>query len=274
MREELLSVLENKVLLLVGGKSALKASEAWVKDLHLKDLMWVTNSDTDTIESQNIVSRDPSSLCIVLIRNHESFLHQSATKWIQDNRVPLVKAFYSETSIFDALRTLHSDSIGRDFIPTSCQEAVEWAIDNYSYLIFSPNVLTDVPELDKYPDSATWAPKIMRALEALNTFTQGQFEGNIKESFWNWAPKGGLSQGAVTAVESESTTGKGDLRQQRTFIVPKEISSEERVFMPAHLKFGVTSASPRIHFTTDFVKTTGKTCVGYVGPHLETAGYA
>ena len=274
MREELLSVLENKVLLLVGGKSALKASEAWVKDLHLKDLMWVTNSDTDTIESQNIVSRDPSSLCIVLIRNHESFLHQSATKWIQDNRVPLVKAFYSETSIFDALRTLHSDSIGRDFIPTSCQEAVEWAIDNYSYLIFSPNVLTDVPELDKYPDSATWAPKIMRALEALNTFTQGQFEGNIKESFWNWAPKGGLSQGAVTAVESESTTGKGDLRQQRTFIVPKEISSEERVFMPAHLKFGVTSASPRIHFTTDFVKTIGKTCVGYVGPHLETAGYA
>ena len=114
MREELLSVLENKVLLLVGGKSALKASEAWVKDLHLKDLMWVTNSDTDTIESQNIVSRDPSSLCIVLIRNHESFLHQSATKWIQDNRVPLVKAFYSETSIFDALRTLHSDSLGRN----------------------------------------------------------------------------------------------------------------------------------------------------------------
>ncbi len=273
MREELLSVLENKVLLIVGGKSALKASEAWIEELHLKDLVWINNSDSDTIESQNIVSRDPSSLCIVLIRNHESFLHQSATKWIQDNRVPLVKAFYSETSIFDALRTLHSDAIGRDFIPTSCQEAVEWSMENHSNLMFSPNVLRDVAELDKFPDSVTWAPKIIRALEALNAFTQGRFKGTIKESFWMWAPKGGLSQGAITAVESESTTGQGDLRQQRTFTVPEEISSDLQVFMPAHIKFGVTSGSPRIHFTTDFCEKKGKTCVGYVGPHLETAGY-
>lgn len=274
LKEELLSVLEDKVLLVIGGRATLKSSEKWKEELRLKDLVWITNSDSDTIESQDIISNDPSSLCIVFIRGHESFLHQSATKWINDNRIPLVKAFYSETSIFDALRTLNSEAISRDFIPTSCREAIEWAIDNYSNLTFSPNVLADISELDRYPDSATWAPKIMRALEALNTFTQGQFDGIIKESFWNWAPKGGLSRGGVTAVESETTSSQGALKQQRTFSVPKEIDSDQRLFMPAHLKFGVTSGSPRIHFTTEFSRTHGITCIGYVGPHLDTAGSA
>ena len=273
LKEELLSVLEDKVLLVVGGRSALKSSEKWKDQLRLKDLSWITNSDTGTIESQEIISKDPSALCIVFIRGHESFLHQSATKWINDNRIPLVKAFYSETSIFDALRTLNSEAISRDFIPTSCQEAVEWAIANYNNLTFSPNVVTDVSELDKYPESAMWAPKIMRALEALNAFTKGQFDGTINESFWNWAPKGGLSRGGVTAVESETTSNHGTLRQQRTFSVPKEIDSDQRLFMPAHLKFGNTSAAPRLHFTTEFSRSHGVTCIGYVGPHLATYSY-
>jgi hypothetical protein len=43
--------------------------------------------------------------------------------------------------------------------------------------------------------------------------------------------------------------------------------------MPAHLKLpGGYPIGPRIHFSIDTLKPTGKLYIGYIGPHRENAG--
>ena len=72
--------------------------------------------------------------------------------------------------------------------------------------------------------------------------------------------------------ESEGTDNNPAFRSVRTFPVPAAVHSSSRIYMPAHFKLpGTYPNQPRIHFTLDGLKPTGKVWVGHVGPHLKNS---
>ena len=67
--------------------------------------------------------------------------------------------------------------------------------------------------------------------------------------------------------ESESVERNPELRNQRLFSVPLEVTDNGKIHMFSHITIGKRL---HIHFFDDYAKTS-KIYVGRIGPHLDTA---
>ncbi len=69
--------------------------------------------------------------------------------------------------------------------------------------------------------------------------------------------------------ESDSANANPKYRDARTFEVPRSVSAEGAVYMPAHIKLVAGGRpAPRLHFHDDTEGETKKIYVGHLGPHL------
>ncbi len=163
------------------------------------------------------------------------------------------------------------------FTPTVCAD-VGPAVERYLQgLVFPRSCWGPEEELDRH-SSGLWASRAWRALRSLDDYSQKKSQGDFTGNFIEYCNDGGLH--AIPAAwvalhESESTTGRDDLRAARTFPVAVEASSHGRAFMPAHIK--VTPGgkpAPRIHFLDDTGGQSGRVHIGYFGDHLQTSSAA
>lgn len=74
-------------------------------------------------------------------------------------------------------------------------------------------------------------------------------------------PDGG---GRVASGESATVQNNDEMRRRRVFPVPKSVDARGETEMFAHVKLGVGSTFPRLHF----IEHKGTVYVGYIGPHL------
>ena len=75
------------------------------------------------------------------------------------------------------------------------------------------------------------------------------------------------------ATESKTTGDDSDLVAVRTFTIPTSIESSGKAYMQQHVKIDKGGQSaPRIHLYDDSGGSTQRIYIGYIGPHLPTAG--
>lgn len=154
----------------------------------------------------------------------------------------------------------------------SCAEAIGLARQYLSNLDVGD---TDfhAAALDTYMKSPSWARKSWRALRALHDYADAKASG-FAGDFLAYCAEGPMGTSAIPAgwvamKESESTDNNPRYREARTFPVPIEVSSDELVYMCAHIKIEPGGRpAPRIHFYDDTSGRTGLVHVGYFGEHL------
>ena len=127
-------------------------------------------------------------------------------------------------------------------------------------------------DLDDEPERSTWAQTARRALDSLDRYARAKAAG-YRGSFENWLTSTDNDlRTSVVPTESSLTKKDKKFARLRTFEVPTEVSSTGEVVMWAHIRIGDTGPTPRLHYHDDTGGTTGKVYVGYIGPHLDTAG--
>lgn len=132
-------------------------------------------------------------------------------------------------------------------------------------------------ELDEFDTVNLAAKHCWDGLLALHDYARARAAGDHDGSLFNYlqqTPSGyqGFAVNRFAAVESESTSGRRDLAEQRRFPVPTGVDPSGSTLMWAHLKLGqIGRISPRLHFHDD-VAASGKVYVGYIGRHLGLAG--
>jgi len=162
--------------------------------------------------------------------------------------------------------------------PDSCGDAERLARELLQNLAVG-DIGRGIAQLDEYEKSVIWAKKIWMALRALDDYASAKTEGRHAGNFLSYCtdpPTAALPYSAqsVAMRESDSTESNPATRLARTFPVPVTLNDAGKQYMGAHLKIDAKgSPAPRIHFFDDTVPTgTGFIYIGYVGPHLPTAG--
>lgn len=165
---------------------------------------------------------------------------------------------------------------GEDWLPDSSVEALVAARELLPFLVIGATE-EDCGTLDDHQKRAIWAKKIWSSLRALNDYgrakAESHFHGDIAMYRQN-TPDGATPLLAEYApTESKSTTDDVSLVAARTFAVPTDIDVVGKIYMDQHLKIdrGGQSA-PRIHLYDDSGGGTQRIYIGYIGPHLPTAG--
>jgi hypothetical protein len=162
-----------------------------------------------------------------------------------------------------------------DFYPDCCVDLIELARDTLPGLLLTANQ-SGAALLDEHAKSILWARKIWTMLRGLNDYativTSGGFTGGLAQYSRN-PPPGvlPLPWGKLALNESEATMNNPECVRARVFSVPLSVEPTRQAVMFAHLKVDRVSPAPRVHFL-DKVDLVGKVIVGYVGPHLPTAG--
>jgi hypothetical protein len=131
--------------------------------------------------------------------------------------------------------------------------------------------------LDAHQKRGIWAKKIWSSLRALNDYcrakAEGRFSGDIA-MYRDNTPYGAIPLLAEYApTESKSTTDDASLVAARTFVVATDVHPAGKTYMEQHVKIDKGGQSaPRIHLYDDSGGATQRIYIGYVGPHLPTAG--
>jgi len=160
----------------------------------------------------------------------------------------------------------------------SCTEAVGWARSELSATIQIGIVEPMVGKLDFDGRAPAWGMQLWTALLALDDYARLKSSNNFNGNFLRYCsetPPGcrGFPPERVALKESESTMSNATCRQQRTFSIPREVDGSGVAIMEAHLKIQKRgSPAPRLHFLDDTRGPTGQILIGYIGPHLDTAG--
>lgn len=150
------------------------------------------------------------------------------------------------------------------------------ALDLERYVEFTGDPAT-TEALDEYDTNTVGAKRCWEGLLALYDYARARAEGVHDEGLYGYlrtTPSGyaGFGVSHYAARESETTTARRDLADQRLLPVPAAVDPAGHVHMWAHLKLTqVGRISPRLHFHDD-VGGTGKVYVGYIGRHLGTSG--
>ena len=160
--------------------------------------------------------------------------------------------------------------------PKSCLDAVQYA-RQYLALLRISAASAPTQQLDEYEKSFVWAVKMWGAFVALQSYatfrSEGKFLGNFLQ-FCDEPPFGArpFFAASIALRESESTSHNHRTRTLRTFEVPVDVNPAGRVYMEAHVKIDQKGKpAPRVHFFDDTFNT-GRVYIGYIGPHLPTAG--
>jgi len=160
--------------------------------------------------------------------------------------------------------------------PTSCLDAVQYAREYLTQLNISDSS-EPLRKLDEYQKSFIWASNIWAALSALQSYATFRNEDKYSGNFFDFCDDQPLAAKtfnptSIALKESESTGQDQRTRAARTFNVPVDVNSKGSAYMEAHIKIDKTGMpAPRIHFLDD-TSNSGRVYVGYVGPHLPTAG--
>lgn len=163
-----------------------------------------------------------------------------------------------------------------DWLPESSVDALVAARESLPFLVIGPTEDGCV-SLDTHPKRGIWAKKIWNSLRALNDYcrakAEGHFSGDITVYRDN-TPDGAIPLLAEYApAESKSTSDDASLVAVRTFVVPTDVRSAGKMYMGQHVKVDKGGQSaPRIHLYDDSGGLTQRIYIGYIGPHLPTAG--
>lgn len=159
--------------------------------------------------------------------------------------------------------------------PESCSDVLAAASETLPFLIIG-RTETTCDALDSQPKRRIWAKKLWNALRALNDYCRAKAEGNFTGDiamYRDTSPDGGIPLLAEYAAhESQPTTNDPQLKAIRTFVVPKSVHANGKIYMQQHLKIerGGQSA-PRVHLHDDSGGSTQRIYIGYIGPHLPTS---
>lgn len=163
-----------------------------------------------------------------------------------------------------------------EWFPESSVDALVAARESLPFLVIGA-VDDTCGTLDGQQKRTIWAKKIWSSLRALNDYcrakTEGRFSGDIS-MYRDNPPEGAIPLLAEYApTESKSTTDDSTLVAARTFKVPTEVDPSGKSYMQQHVKIDKGGAlAPRIHLHDDSGGSTERIYIGYVGPHLPTAG--
>jgi hypothetical protein len=163
-----------------------------------------------------------------------------------------------------------------DWNPDSTLDALVAARESLPFLVIGATDDT-CRVLDAQQKRGIWAKKIWSSLRALNDYCRtkadGRFSGDLT-MYRDNTPDGAIPLLAeYAATESKSTTDDSNLVAVRTFTVPAAINSAGKAYMEQHVKIDKGGQSaPRIHLYDDSGGVTQRIYIGYIGPHLPTAG--
>lgn len=163
-----------------------------------------------------------------------------------------------------------------DWTPDSSVDALVAAKESLPFLVIGA-VDESCGALDAQQKRSIWAKKIWNSLRALNDYcrakAEGRFSGDIA-MYRDNPPDGAIPLLAEYApTESKSTTDDSDLVAVRTFKVPVDVNPAGKTYMQQHVKIDKGGQSaPRIHLHDGSDGPTERIYIGYVGPHLPTAG--
>jgi hypothetical protein len=163
-----------------------------------------------------------------------------------------------------------------DWLPESSVDALVAARESLPFLVIGATEDSCVL-LDAHQKRGIWAKKIWSSLRALNDYcrakAEGRFSGDIA-MYRDNTPDGAIPLLAEYApTESKSTIDDANLVAARTFVVATDVHPVGKAYMEQHVKIDKGGHSaPRIHLYDDSGGATQRIYVGYVGPHLPTAG--
>lgn len=165
-----------------------------------------------------------------------------------------------------------------DVAPQSCVEALSLAKELLEHVQITASD-DPVLQLDRYPKSPVWAGKLWSALIALDSFGEFCSHRGYSRNFLTFCDEPPLGArpffaNGVALSESDSTEKNADTRRAREFSVPEYVAPSRKTYMGAHLKIDQRgSPAPRVHFLVhEDASGSVRIFVGYVGPHLPTAG--
>jgi hypothetical protein len=163
-----------------------------------------------------------------------------------------------------------------DWLPESSIDALVVARESLPFLVIGATE-DSCGLLDVHQKRGIWAKKIWSSLRALNDYCRAKaeerFSGDIA-MYRDNTPDGAIPLLAEYApTESKSTTDDAGLVTARTFVIPTDVCLAGKTYMGQHLKIDKGGQSaPRIHLYDDSGGATQRIYIGYVGPHLPTAG--
>lgn len=163
-----------------------------------------------------------------------------------------------------------------DWLPESSVGALVAARESLPFLIIGATDET-CGSLDAHQKRGIWAKKIWSSLRALNDYcrakAESRFSGDIA-MYRDNTPDGAIPLLAEYApTESEPTSNDPGLVAIRTCPVPTTVEPSGKVYMQQHVKVDKGGQSaPRIHLYDDSGGPTQRVYIGYIGPHLPTAG--
>ncbi|MFE3453277.1 hypothetical protein ACFXJ8_30565 [Nonomuraea sp. NPDC059194] len=160
--------------------------------------------------------------------------------------------------------------------PESLWDVLQRARAELTRLDLPASLDTDAAKLDvTHPRHCrVWAGKAWDALRALNAYAATRAAGLFNGGFRLWCdqpPPGqpSITKHMVTMRESETVSGNGALRAERTFPVPATLDPSGEIFMEAHIKLQrVGYPAPRMYFHDDAGGPTATVWIGYLGDHL------
>jgi hypothetical protein len=171
----------------------------------------------------------------------------------------------------DALNTPAIRLPTRVYYPS---QAATYARDLLSdYLDIPETALVDLEDLDAALQRKAWGQTSWEGFLALHAFAKDVSAGEDVGSFWVWCQKSGnpfawrATEKKLAMVESQTVMNSDRLRAKRVFPVDDRVDPSGRVLMTSHLKIaeGGGNLAPRIYFM--YSGKTGKSHVGYFGPH-------
>lgn len=163
-----------------------------------------------------------------------------------------------------------------NWLPESSVDALIAARESLPFLVIGATEDSCVL-LDAHPKRGIWAKKIWNSLRALNDYcrakAEGRFDGDIA-MYRDNTPDGAIPLLAEYApTESKSTTDDAQLVAARTFVIPMDVHPAGKAYMEQHVKIDKGGQSaPRIHLYDNSGGATQRVYIGYIGPHLPTAG--
>jgi len=266
--------LTGKTLVILGGMEDQVLMEHWKLSMGLDHFSWITGTSSIPITHKQLLEYDPAKLVVVSIWSEVVVISPLVQDWLDENQVPICRAFMVPESILHALlrvfaprsSTAAATNIGKP------SEAVDFARENLKHLEI--NAATDkfVAALDSYPLANAWAKKILRSLVALNDYCNWRSEkrsGGV--NFLTWlGHNDSIPPNWISMKESESLENHSAHYQKRVFPVDRSVDASGSIYMESHVKIDFDHPAPRIHFYDASGLEVHKIYVGYIGEHLPT----
>jgi hypothetical protein len=153
----------------------------------------------------------------------------------------------------------------------SIAEAIAEARKRLSGVVIPSGVEHDIEDLDSTVTAQSWGESTWIGLRALHVYAEAGFDGNFKSWCmdsghpWAWP----ATDKKISMTESQSVQQSSRLRNQRLLPVAREVCSDAKVVMLAHLKIaeGGGPLAPRVYFHDDTRGPTGRVHIGFIGPH-------